>query len=135
MTLRERQDQFIETIGQIDSWADKFNFLMDYSNLLENECPDQLKHYPIERCQSRTFFKVLNEDGNIRITGWSNSAILGGVIVTFMKIFDGVPVKELQKTDIDFHIRSGLIDNLTALRQSALSEMLHQILSFQKSGQ
>jgi sulfur transfer protein SufE len=132
MTLKKRQDDFVDTIGQMDTWIDKFNFLIDYAALLEKECPARLLPYRIESCQSRTFFKVENDRNHIRVEGWSNSAIMGGTIIALVKIFDGISVRELKETIIDFHTRSGLADNLTLSRQSALSRMIGQILSFQK---
>jgi sulfur transfer protein SufE len=127
MTLRERQNQFIETISLFDAWNEKFDFLIDYSTLLPKECPENLNHYRIENCTSRTCFKASNIDGEINISGWSNSSIMGGIIVTVMKLFDGIPVAELKKTGIDFHIRSGLINNLTPMRQVALTEIIDRI--------
>jgi sulfur transfer protein SufE len=127
MTLRERQDQFIETIGLFDTWSYKFNFLIDDSGLLPEECPENLNHYRIENCTSRTCFKASNIDGEIYISGWSNSIIMAGIIVTVMKLFDGIPVAELKETEIDFHIRSGLTYNLTFMRQSALNEIIDRI--------
>jgi cysteine desulfuration protein SufE len=127
MTLRERQNQFIETIGMFDNWQEKFNFLIDYASLLPAECPGNLERHRIEFCQSRTCFKAENIDGHIHVDGWSNSAVTGGIIVALMKLFDGIPVEELGTTPIDFHEKSGQIDNLTPMRASSLLEMIRRI--------
>lgn len=69
MTLRERQDQFIDTIGQIDDWTGKFNFLIDYSRLLAKECPEELLPFRINSCQSRTYFRASADCGRLRVEG------------------------------------------------------------------
>jgi cysteine desulfuration protein SufE len=127
MTLRERQDQFVETIAMLDEWRDKFDFLVDYSNLLPRELPENLSKYRIKNCKSRTHFKAWIFGGRIYTDGWSNSAIMGGIIVTVQKIFDDVPIAELKDTVIDFHQKSDLINNLTPMRQDALLEIIHRI--------
>jgi sulfur transfer protein SufE len=63
MTLRERQDQFIETINALDNWMDKFNFLIDYSNLIAQEVPENLLKFRIDSCTSRIYFQAKNVDG------------------------------------------------------------------------
>jgi cysteine desulfuration protein SufE len=133
MTLRERQDQFIEAIDMFDTWQDKFNFLIDYSNLIDATVPEGLLKCRIENCTSQTYFRAKNRNGKIRVAGWSNSAIVGGIIISFQKIFDDVPVTELRGTEIDFHTKSGLINNLTTMRQLAVMEMISRICVLSKS--
>jgi sulfur transfer protein SufE len=127
MTLRERQDAFLETFGQLPDWTEKFNFLIGYASLLEPACPPALHAFRIENCQSRTCFRAGICDTEIRVDGWSNSAVTGGIIVACMKIFDGLPAAELACTEIDFHTRSGLVANLTPMRTDALREIVRRI--------
>ncbi|MDR1369236.1 MAG: SufE family protein [Dysgonamonadaceae bacterium] len=127
MTLRERQDSFIEELALFDAWHEKFNLIIDYSVLLPSVCPENILPFRIDTCQSRSYFKVEIQDGCIQSDGWSNAGVMRGLIACVIKIFEGVPDLELKGTDIDFHIKSGLINNLTPLRQAALLEMIHRI--------
>ena len=127
MTLRERQNQFIADLEIFDSWADRFNYLISLSEELPAEFPEYLLPYRIEGCQSKTCFLPRIHDGLLYITGWSNSAVTGGIIVAMTTIFNFTSKDEFQATDIDFHIRSGLLDNLTPMRRSALEEMIRRI--------
>ena len=127
MTLRERQDQFIADMAMFDNWTDRFNYLIELAEELPAEFPQQLLPFRIEGCQSKTCFKA-GLYGNIIFTdGWSNSAIMGGIIVAIMEIFNGIKVIDIQNTCIDFHIKSGLIDNLTPMRRAALEEIIRRI--------
>jgi cysteine desulfuration protein SufE len=127
MTLRERQDQFLDVICQLHDWTEKFNFLIGYASLLDPACPESLKAFRIESCQSRTYFRAEIRAGRLYVDGWSSSAVTGGVIVACMKIFDGLPASELALTEIDFHTRSGLVENMTPLRSDALREIVRRI--------
>lgn len=127
MTLRERQNLFIADLAEFDNWSDRFNYLISLSEKLPAICPDSLRSCRIENCQSSTYLKVYVNDGLFHLSGWSNSAIVGGLIVAIIEIFNLAHVEELLCTDIDFHIKSGLIDNLTTMRRSALEEMIRRI--------
>ena len=134
MTLRERQDEFIAEMNAFDNWADKFNWLIELAEKLPAVFPYHLLPFRIEGCQSRTCFKAYTDCyGNILFTeGWSNSAVMGGIIVAIMNIFNWTDKKEFQVTKIDFHTESGLIDNLTPMRQAALEEIIRRITVFLK---
>jgi cysteine desulfuration protein SufE len=127
MTLRERQNQFLEVFHQLPDWTERFGVLIGLASLLEAECPERLLPYRIAHCQSRTFFRAEIRDGRLHVDGWSNSAIMGGVIAACRKIFDGLPASQLACTPIDFHIRSKLIDSMTPMRTEALREIVRRI--------
>ena len=104
------------------------NFLISEGEYLPVECPGHLQWSRIENCQSKTYFMVYTPDNIIiRVEGWSNSAVMRGIIIIMIKIFNLCNPMELQQTGIDFHIKSGLIDNLTPMRRDALEEMIRRI--------
>ena len=127
MTLREKQDQFIADMAMFDSWSGRFNYLISLSEELPAEFPEYLLEYRIVGCQSKTCFLPSMQEGLLYITGWSNSAVMGGIIVAMTAIFNFTSRKEFQAADIDFHTKSGLIDNLTPMRRSAVEEMIRRI--------
>lgn len=127
MTLREKQDAFIEELALFDGWHEKFNLIMEYGVLLPAVCPKDVLSFRIENCQSRSYFKVDISDGCISLNGWSNAGVMRGLIACVIKIFEGVPVLEFKESDIDFHTKSDLINNLTPLRQAAILEIIRRI--------
>ncbi|GHT60461.1 hypothetical protein FACS189451_00550 [Bacteroidia bacterium] len=126
MTLRERQDEFINDMLMFDNWTDRFNYLVSESESLSAECGEYLLKFRIDGCQSKTCFKAAVK-GSLFVSGWSNSAVMGGIIVAICKIFNFLDPKEYQQAEIDFHIKSGLINNLTPMRQAALEEIIRRI--------
>lgn len=127
MTLRERQNQFIADLAMFDNWTDRFNYLIFLAEELPDEFPGYLLPFRIEGCQSKTCFMPQINDGLLYIKGWSNSAVMGGIIVAMTEIFELTGRDEFQNTEIDFHIKSGLIENLTPMRRYALYKMIQRI--------
>ena len=126
--LLKNQENFIDMLNEFNSWNEKFNYFIDLSDLMTSSCPDELVPFRIATCQSRTYFRAWIEDGMLRVDGWSNTATQRGIILSMIEIFDRIPASELTgKSDIYFHTKSGLIDNLTPLRQAGLQEMINRI--------
>ena len=128
-TLKERQDEFVETLSDFEAWNEKFNYFIELSDLLPAACPAELFPFRIASCQSRTYFRAWIEDGWLRVNGWSNATTQRGIILSMIEMFDRVPASELiPGNDIYFHEKSDLINNLTPLRQEGLKEMINRIL-------
>jgi cysteine desulfuration protein SufE len=130
--IREKQDNFIETLNDLPDWNEKFNYLIELGEDLPETCPEKLLPYRFEFCQSKTCFYAENYKGKIKIYGWSNSAVMAGIISLFQQIFYNQDATELKNTEIDFHIKTALIENITLLRRQSLERMIDEIkkLSF-----
>jgi len=127
MTFRERQDLFLENLSFFDNWTDRFNYLINLSDEFPPECPEYLLPYRILFCKSRTYFYPFIQDNQLYVLGWSNSAVMAGLIVAMRTIFNNTSREEFQDTLIDFHTKSELIFNLTPLRLDGLNEMIRRI--------
>ena len=126
----KNQNSFIEALDTFgpDAWNDKFTYLIGMNDYLPASCPDELLPYRIAACQSKTYFHAWRECDFLRVNGWSNTPVQRGVIVSLIEMFDRTPFAELTSgDDVFFHTRSGLIDNLTPLRQLGLHEMVRRI--------
>jgi sulfur transfer protein SufE len=127
VTARERQDRFISDMSEFDNWADRFDCLASESESLPAACPEGMKRYRIAGCQSNTCFHAYAVEGEVFVYGWSNSAIMGGIIIAMMKMFNLSDVEDLRDTEVDFHTKTGLIDNLTPMRRDGLEEMVRRM--------
>lgn len=133
MTLQEKQSEFIEMFNSLESWPDRFQFLIDMGSGLDG-LPEVMKCTltQIISCNSRTFFYPSVFDGIVHIRGWSNSAIMSGLIAMLQMIFNGCQVDEIWEAKvlntIDFHLRTNLINNLTEQRKAGLLEMINRVI-------
>lgn len=128
MTGKQKQTEAIELFNSLASWTERFQYLIDLGMQLP-EMPQHLRvrDTQILSCTSRTYFLPTVQQGLIRIQGWSNAAIPAGIIAFIGELFDGSSIDQLRATDIDFHIRTNLIDNLTQQRRDGLLEMIERL--------
>jgi cysteine desulfuration protein SufE len=111
-----------------DTWQERFTYIIECGDSLSAECPQALLPYRIAGCQSRSCFMTETwGDTHLHVAGWSNSCVMRGLIALILEMFEGVTMEELRATDIDFHTKSGLTDNLTPQRRAALAEIINRI--------
>ena len=127
MNLRERQDEFIAVMSGFDGWMERYGWLMERGSELPFTCPEPLLPFRIVSCQSRSHFMAESGGGLLHVAGWSNAGTIRGMIACIAEMFDGIAIDDLCATDIDFHIKSGLMDNMTSMRRDGLAEMLNRI--------
>jgi len=129
MKLSEVQSEFIEIFNSMETWQEKFQFIVDMGGNLPGY-PEHLKNpdTKIMSCNSQTYFFAKELTGLVCINGWSNASIPSGLIAVLREIFDGCRIEELKETKIDFHIKTDLINNLTEQRKAGLLEMINKIL-------
>lgn len=131
MTLQERQTEFIELFNSLGSWPDRFQYIIELGYELP-DMPEHLKNQStlIQQCASRTYFQVSAPGGIIHIEGWSNASIPSGIIMMLKNIFEGSTLEELKEVEINFHILTELIDNMTLQRRASLEVMIEMLKKF-----
>jgi cysteine desulfuration protein SufE len=119
--------QIAETINMLPDWQSRYNYLIEIGEQLP-PMPEHLKRQAnrIQSCASRTYFYIENPDC-ITVHGWSNSVIPAGFIALFKQLCDEFSLDEIRSNTIDFHIKTGLIDNLTNNRKEGFLEMLSKL--------
>lgn len=124
------QQQFIEMFNVMESWQERFQYLIDLESRIEFPTMPERLRLPATRimsCTSRTYFYPLVSQGKIRIYGWSQAAVPSGLIAVLFQLFDGMDIKEFREQEIVFHTATGLADNLTGARREGLLEMLKKL--------
>lgn len=128
-TLAERLAEFVEFFNEMETWQDRFNYLIEIGEHLSpmlgtHKNTDTL----ISTCNSKTYFEVTKGIGEtIFIMGESNSAIVSGLIGMLSVLFHCQPISQLKDLTIDFHYACGLMDNMTEQRKATLQEMINRI--------
>ncbi|MDR1883745.1 MAG: SufE family protein [Prevotella sp.] len=126
----DRQIQFIKMFNAMDSWHERFQYLIDLESLIEFPALPERLRLPATRiasCTSRTYFYPFIFQKKVRIYGWSSASIPSGLIGVLFILFDALDMEEFRQQDIIFHTATGLIDNLTDLRRAALEEMIDRL--------
>lgn len=130
MTLKEKQSEFVELFDSLGDWTNRFEYLCELSQRASSflyPVNFMTPEYKISGCQSRTYLYVNVDNDILHVKGWSNAAIPGGLVAVLEDIFEGCSFQDLQQTTIDFHLRTGLLEQLSAQRQAGLLEMVGRI--------
>lgn len=130
MTLKEKQDELVELFEAMGDWETCFQYLYDLSQRAESFLYPKnfmTSEYQIAGCQSRTYLYLQVENDTVHIKGWSNAAIPGGLVAILEDLFEGCSLQDLRGTEIDFHQRTGLIDQLTLQRKEVLLNMIDRL--------
>lgn len=125
-----RQQQFIEMFNAMESWQERFQYLIDLESRIEFPAMPEHLRLPATRimsCASRTYFYPFVSQGKIRVYGWSSAAVPAGLIVVFFQLFDSMDIEEFRKQKIVFHTATGMVDNLTGARRDGLIEMVKKL--------
>ena len=128
MTIEEIQQEIIEEFSMYDDWMDKYGYLIELGNDLENLDPkDKNDQNIIKGCQSRVWLVADLEDGKIYFRGESDAVIVKGLVALLLRVVTGRTPKELLEGELHFIDDLGLIQHLSPTRSNGLLAMVKQI--------
>lgn len=127
-TLKEVQADIIEEFSMYDDWLDKYQYLIELGNSLE-EFPAELKTDDrlIKGCQSRVWLDAKVEDGKIVFSADSDAIITKGIISLLISVYSGRTAEEIAGDDFSFVEKLGLKENLSPTRANGLVSMIATI--------
>ncbi len=131
MTTQDIQNEIIDEFTVFDDWMDKYEYLIEIGNTLEqydehNKKPANL----IQGCQSRVWLDAEYKDGKIFFTADSDAIITKGIIALLIRVFSGKTPNEITKTDLFFIEKIGLRENLSPTRANGLVSMIKNMKAY-----
>ena len=128
--LSDRQNQFISDLNECESWNEKFNYIIELGEQMEEMHENErIPSNLITPCASKTYLSVKEQNGVVEVYGWSNAMIPQGLCAVCSSIFSGLSKQQIKDEPIFFHTDSGLMEQLTVLRQNALTEIIKKCVS------
>lgn len=128
MTLNEIQDEIIEDFELFDEWMDKYNYLIELGNQLEQFNPEYKNNeHLIEGCQSKVWLHAEMQDDKVKFTADSDAVITKGIAALLIKVMSGRKPEEIKDADLYFIDRIGLKENLSPTRSNGLLAMVKQM--------
>ena len=128
MTIEEIQQEIIDEFSMYEDWMDKYGYLIELGNELEDLDPkDKNDQNIIKGCQSRVWLAADLVDGKINFRGESDAVIVKGLVALLLRVASGRTPKELLETDLHFIDDLGLKQHLSPTRSNGLLAMVKQI--------
>jgi len=128
MSIKEIQDEIIETFSISDDWMDRYSLLIDMGNDLP-VFDDRYKteNNLIEGCQSRVWLHAQYQDGIITFQAESDAVIVKGIVSLLIRVLSGHTPQEILEADLYFIDTIGLREHLAPTRSNGLLSMLKQM--------
>jgi len=128
MDIESVQQEIIEEFSVYEDWMDKYSYLIELGNSLENLDPkDKNDQHLIKGCQSRVWLVPEFKDGKIYFRGESDAVIVKGLVVLLLRVFSGRTPKEIMENELHFIDVIGLNQHLSPTRSNGLLAMIKQI--------
>ena len=129
-------EELIDNFSFCDSWEDKYSYIIDLGNKLEN-LPEQFKtaEWKVVGCQSQVWVVPEYKDGKIHFRGDSDAIIVRGLISIVLLIYNNKSPAEIKKIAIeDIFAKLGLQENLSPSRRNGLMSMVNKIKFYAEQG-
>ncbi|HBL76609.1 MAG: Fe-S metabolism protein SufE [Bacteroidetes bacterium GWF2_42_66] len=128
MEMENIQQEIIEEFSVYEDWMDKYSYLIELGNSLQNLDPkDKNDQHLIKGCQSRVWLVPEFRDGKIYFQGESDAVIVKGLVALLLRVVSGRTPKELMNSDLHFIDAIGLKQHLSPTRSNGLLAMIKQI--------
>ncbi|WP_297101822.1 SufE family protein [uncultured Draconibacterium sp.] len=128
MSMEEIQQEIIEEFSMYEDWMDKYAYLIELGNDLEDlDAKDKNDQNIIKGCQSRVWLVADMKDGKIYFRGESDAVIVKGLVALLLRVVSGRTPKELLETELHFIDDLGLKQHLSPTRSNGLLAMVKQI--------
>ncbi len=128
MSINEIQDQIIEEFTMYDDWMDKYNYLIELGNDLQEIDPKhKTEDNLINGCQSKVWLHAEYNDGKIEFTADSDAIIVKGIVALLVRVLSGQKASDVMNADLYFIDKIGLKDNLSPTRSNGLVAMVKKM--------
>lgn len=107
-TLKEAEEDVIDSFSMYDEWLDKYEYLIDLGKNLEaypesSKTDDKL----IKGCQSRVWLDYTIKDGKLYFIADSDAIITKGIISLLISVYSGRTPAEIASSDFSFTSKIG----------------------------
>ena len=122
-------EEVVEDFEFLDDWEDRYRHVIELGKAMA-PLPDALRvpATKVDGCASQVWLHPEIRDGIYRFQGDSDAMIVRGLIAVLHKLYDGLPLGEVQAVDARAELgRLGLHDHLSAQRSNGLSAMIARI--------
>ncbi|MDR1543289.1 MAG: SufE family protein [Prevotellaceae bacterium] len=128
MTIEQRQQEIIDEFAVFDDWLDKYQYIVDLGNNLE-ELPEEFvtDQNLIDGCQSKVWLAADFHDGTVFFRAKSDAIVVKGIVSLLISVLSGHTPDEILNADLHFINKIGLAEHLSPTRSNGLAAMVKQI--------
>ena len=125
----ETLDDLIDNFAFLESWEDKYQYLIDLGEKLE-PLPENLKTdaFKVAGCQSEVWLVPDCQDGKFCFKADSDAIMVKGIISVLLAIYDKKDTKEIKNIEVEkIFAKLGLEEHLSPSRRNGMLSMVEKI--------
>ena len=130
-TIQETENEIVEEFSLLDSWDDKYEYIIDLGKKLPELDPQhKVDENRVRGCQSTVWLVADYKEGRIFYKAESDAVIVKGLISLLIRVLSGHSPEEIMDAKLDFIQRIGLSTHLAQTRSNGLLAMVKQMKHF-----
>ena len=134
MTITEIQNAIIEDFSFLESWEDRYEYMIDLGKNLPLIDPKyKTEEYLIKGCQSQVWLHAESQGDLLTFTADSDAIITQGIIAILVKVLSGQKATDILAADMSFIDKIGLKEHLSPTRANGLVSMIEQMKLYAKA--
>ena len=128
MTIREKQQETVESFAFMEDWEQKYEYIIDLGKELKGISDDKkTDDNLIKGCQSKVWIDAEFKEGKLYFNADSDGILPKGIISLLVSIYSGHSTQEILDSDFKFIEEIGLQEFLSPSRANGLMAMTKQI--------
>ena len=134
MTITEIQNAIIEDFSFLESWEDRYEYMIDLGKNLPLIDPKyKTEEYLIKGCQSQVWLHAESQGDLLTFTADSDAIITKGIIAILIKALSNQKAADILASDMSFIDKIGLKEHLSPTRANGLVSMIEQMKLYAKA--
>ena len=130
-TIEEIQNEIIEEFAIYDDWLDKYQYIVDLGNALEEfPAEEETEENIINGCQSKVWLVADYCEGKVMFKAKSDAIIVKGIVSLLIRVLSGQSPQAILDADLHFIDEIGLKEHLSPTRSNGLLAMVKKMRMF-----
>ena len=111
-----------------DDWMERYQYIIELGRKLP-PFPEEWTNnqHRVPGCQSQVWMESDLSDGNLRLAGASDAAIVSGLVALLLRVYSGRSPSEVLQTDPVFLKDLGLLEALSTNRGNGIAAMARAV--------
>lgn len=125
----ETIETLIENFSMLDSWEDKYQYLIELGEKLPPLAPEyKTEAWKVSGCQSQVWLVPENIDGKIHFKGDSDAIMVKGIIYLLLAVYRNKSAQEIKEIEVEkIFAKLGLGEHLSPSRRNGMMSMVDKI--------
>ncbi len=125
----ETIETLIENFSMLDSWEDKYQYLIELGEKLPPLAPEyKTEAWKVSGCQSQVWLVPENIDGKIYFKGDSDAIMVKGIIYLLLAVYRNKSAQEIKEIEVEkIFAKLGLGEHLSPSRRNGMMSMVDKI--------